>query len=348
MHLRHHVGHPVQHRVVGVDHDVDTLPEYVEVGVGHRLLELVRDDARHPVGAGVAVRARRLRGARAGAPVRVADERILDVDPVDRGVRVPAAVLRAEPRGGSDVRGGQHEIDAIRIGGNPPLVDRARHHAAYGQIGKRGSPRIVVVRRARVRHRVADAALRAVVIGRIDVVIGRSADRAGEVGQDRRRRVARPVAVPDVIDVRAAEHHRAAVIEDAVALQREGGGLRLSLSLAGALPGAGPRRGTLAPALAGRNQLVVVGGVLDGACAGGTAHRGGDAGQGESGKQDATHGTSLVRPASRATGCCLVARGGLPRKYAPYAAARQSPTARRNVAGDDALRFSPRRFRRPA
>src|SRR5882762_1985526 len=68
----------------------------VEVGVGRRLLQLVGDDRRHAVGAGVAVRRGGLLLARARAAVGVANEGVLDVLAADRRVRVPAAVLGAE------------------------------------------------------------------------------------------------------------------------------------------------------------------------------------------------------------------------------------------------------------
>src|SRR5207244_549632 len=63
----------------------------VQVGIGRGFLKLMRDDARHAVGARIAVGTRRLCFARAGAAIGVADERILDVGPRDRSVRVPAA-----------------------------------------------------------------------------------------------------------------------------------------------------------------------------------------------------------------------------------------------------------------
>src|SRR5262245_41050548 len=69
----------------------------VEVGVARRFFQLVRDDRGHAVRAGVAVRTSGLRRARRGTAVRVANERELEVDPADRAVRVPAAVLGTEP-----------------------------------------------------------------------------------------------------------------------------------------------------------------------------------------------------------------------------------------------------------
>src|SRR4029079_3688757 len=61
----------------------------VQVWVGYRFLELVRDDARHAVGAGITVRPGRLRRTSAGASIRIANERVLDVRACDGSVCVP-------------------------------------------------------------------------------------------------------------------------------------------------------------------------------------------------------------------------------------------------------------------
>ena len=67
------------------------------------------------VGTRVAVGARGLGGTCARAAVRVAHERVLDIGAQQCRVGVPAAILRAEARGGVHVGRGQHEVDGVRV-----------------------------------------------------------------------------------------------------------------------------------------------------------------------------------------------------------------------------------------
>src|SRR5262249_21397847 len=56
----------------------------IQVGIGSCLLSLVRDDVDHAISAGVVVRtARGLSFTGRWAPIRITDERILDVRPID-------------------------------------------------------------------------------------------------------------------------------------------------------------------------------------------------------------------------------------------------------------------------
>src|SRR5206468_2714951 len=87
----------------------------VEVGIGRGLLELVGQDRRAAVGAGVAVGPDRLVRARRQAAAGVADEGVLDVRAADAVVGVPAAVLRAQAGGLVDVARGQHEVHALGV-----------------------------------------------------------------------------------------------------------------------------------------------------------------------------------------------------------------------------------------
>src|SRR5439155_2687659 len=99
----------------------------VEVRVGNCFLQFVGDDARHTVGACIAVGTCGLRFASAWTTVRIADEGILGVGPKDRTVAVPAAVLGAEAGGLVDIRRGQHEIDTFRVRWQLAATDGAGH-----------------------------------------------------------------------------------------------------------------------------------------------------------------------------------------------------------------------------
>src|SRR5690348_15941896 len=92
--------------------------------------------------------------------------------------------------------------------------------------------------------------VRPIVIGRIDIVPRGSADRARKLVQDRLGGgIGGPVAVPDVIDVGLAQHHRSAVVEDSVV--REPGELRrVLLRFSG--------RVELAPSLAVRLEVLIL------------------------------------------------------------------------------------------
>src|SRR5690242_2108287 len=95
-------------------------------------------------------------------------------------------------------------------------------------------------------HGIGDMLAGCVVIGRVDVEIGRSTDAARQIRENRRGAVARPVAIPDVVDGRAARDQRAAVIVDAIAAAcltaRLALTLRLSLPLSRALSRSRTRR----------------------------------------------------------------------------------------------------------
>src|SRR5437762_1513519 len=68
----------------------------VQIRIGDRFLQLVRDDGSHAIRSGVAVRSSGLLLARARAAVRISDECVLDVRARNGAVSVPAAILRAE------------------------------------------------------------------------------------------------------------------------------------------------------------------------------------------------------------------------------------------------------------
>src|SRR3569833_1950552 len=111
----------------------------VEIGIADRFLALVREDRRHAVRAGVAVRRGLLLFTRGRAAVGVADERVLDVAAVDRRVGVPAAVLRAEARRRGDVGRRQHHVERVRVGRvrrRADLLDR--------RVAERRAVRVVV------------------------------------------------------------------------------------------------------------------------------------------------------------------------------------------------------------
>ena len=57
--------------------------------------------------------------------------------------------------------------------------------------------------------------VRSVVIGRVDIEIGRTTDVVCQIGQDRRSRVAAPVPVPDVVYVCGPQYDGTAMIGDA-------------------------------------------------------------------------------------------------------------------------------------
>jgi hypothetical protein len=76
--------------------------------------------------------------------------------------------------------------------------------------------RVVVCRRPRVVDDIRDVDVGPVVIRRVDVEVRRSAEALCQIGEDRSRAVAAPIAVPDVIDVSAAENQRSTMIIDSV------------------------------------------------------------------------------------------------------------------------------------
>ena len=65
-------------------------------------------------------------------------------------------------------------------------------------------------------HGIAHMDTRSVVVGRVDIEIGRRPDAACKIGQDRRGAVAAPVPIPDIVHVDGPQHDRAAMIGDAI------------------------------------------------------------------------------------------------------------------------------------
>ena len=55
-----------------------------------------------------------------------------------------------------------------------------------------------------------------VVVGRVDIVVGRAADRIGKIRKDRRGQVAALIPVPDVIHINGPQHDGTTVIIDPV------------------------------------------------------------------------------------------------------------------------------------
>src|SRR5262249_1595088 len=73
--------------------------------------------------------------------------------------------------------------------------------------------------------------IRSVVIGRVDVEIGRPTDIACKIGQNRLSAIAAPVPVPDVVDVGGTQHDGAAMVRDASAARPVAIGLTISIVL---------------------------------------------------------------------------------------------------------------------
>lgn len=59
----------------------------------------------------------------------------------------------------------------------------------------------------------------AVEIGRIDIEVRRAADTVTQRGKNRRRRIAGPVSVPDVINMGARSDNRAAMVRDPIGIR---------------------------------------------------------------------------------------------------------------------------------
>ena len=156
---------------------------------------------------------------------------------------MPAAVLRAEARGRVHVLLGHHEVNAVEV----RRILR-RHDLLDVGVGERVALGAVVGDVGRLRNLVGKRDAVGVGVGRVDVEVRGTAEVARQVVENRliARRPGLRALVPDVVNVGARAHHRAAVVHDAVA-------------------GAAPARlgvavGRMdAPALAGRRQLAVAG-----------------------------------------------------------------------------------------
>src|SRR5207244_11581792 len=92
--------------------------------------------------------------------------------------------------------------------------------------------------------RVSNGRAVGVVIGCVDVEVGRPTDAGGEIGQDGTRSVVRPVSVPDVVDVGRAQAQRPAMVVDSVCV-----GAAMGIGVAGLR--------SLAPAIDGWLQLFI-------------------------------------------------------------------------------------------
>src|SRR6185312_3874576 len=179
----------------------------VQVGIRHGLLELVRQHRGHAVGADIAVRPRRIGRTARRALRTIADERVLDVAADDGAVLVPAAIAIAEAAH-RDVRRGEHEVDGVGAGGQRARRQLLLHDRRDRRLADVRALRIVVTDRAGIMDVAGDVIAVRIVIDAVDIEILRPADARHEVGQDGRRAVAGPIAVPDEIDVWGAEHHR--------------------------------------------------------------------------------------------------------------------------------------------
>src|SRR6185312_1013206 len=150
----------------------------------------------------------------------------------------------------------------------------------------------VVAGRTLVVHGIADMPIAAVVIRGVDVEIGRAANPLSERRKNGVGGVARPVSIPDVVDVGSVQDERSAVIADTVraaaAMARLSLALRIPLALSRALARPGPRCRSFSPALAGWHEFVVVATADDAGfdCA---ARHGGETGNGECCNDDSMH-----------------------------------------------------------
>src|SRR5205085_6958195 len=93
--------------------------------------------------------------------------------------------------------------------------DGAGDHAEHRGIGQAGSLGVVVGGGATKFDAVGDLDAGAVGVGGEDIPVRGAAEVRGQVGeQGGGGGIAGPVAVPDVVDVRASRHHRPSVILD--------------------------------------------------------------------------------------------------------------------------------------
>src|SRR5205085_5403813 len=110
----------------------------------------------------------------------------------------------------------QHEINAVRILRQLSTGNGGTDDAENRRVGQPRAARVVVGRAAGGMYRIGDWRAGAVGIGGVDVEVRRATDAVSQVGQNRHGRVAAPIAVPDIVNVLGGEHHRAAVVLDAV------------------------------------------------------------------------------------------------------------------------------------
>src|SRR5262249_52311246 len=86
------------------------------------------------------------------------------------------AVLGAEPGGLIDVRRRQHHVNAVGVNGQAFGGEGAAHNAADAAVRQGTSLGVVVRRRPGVVDRVQQMGITAVVVRRVDVVVGRASD----------------------------------------------------------------------------------------------------------------------------------------------------------------------------
>src|SRR5262249_23418731 len=127
---------------------------------------------------------------------------------------------RAEARGRVHVGRGEDHVDRVLV--EAEGRDLVGHDLLDLRVAERGAEVGRGRRLGQEADRVRDVRAGRVVVGRVDVEVGRAAEVAQEVGEARGRVVAGPAAVPDVVDVDAlrAGHDVAAVEGDAVLLAR--------------------------------------------------------------------------------------------------------------------------------
>jgi len=131
-------------------------------------------------------------------------------------MRMPAAVLSTEAAAGRDIGRGQNKVHTVCVFWQSVGTNRAADYALNCAIAETRTGGITVNRRATEGDDVTYVGVGSVVVSRVDVEIWRAANVSCEIRQDCSGAVAAPIAVPDVIDVSAAENQRSTMIIDPV------------------------------------------------------------------------------------------------------------------------------------
>src|SRR6266404_3675623 len=131
-------------------------------------------------------------------------------------MRMPAAVLSTEAAAGRDIGRGQNKIHTVGVFWQSVGTNRAADYALNCAIAETRTSGITINRRATEGDDVTYVGVGSVVVSRVDVKIWRAANVSCEIRQDCSGAVAAPIAIPDVIDVSAAENQRSTMIIDSI------------------------------------------------------------------------------------------------------------------------------------